>query len=96
MMQQQLGLLAEQAQIDYADLLSTSRALQEPLHALQDCLNTSCCSVERQASSQADLLSCTSSSRENAEESLQTLQEVTGCCAHMHGSMSGLLQRDVQ
>ncbi|KAF7649356.1 hypothetical protein LDENG_00142330 [Lucifuga dentata] len=100
-LQQQLGLLALQVQSDYADLHSASGALQEPLHALQDRLDTSCRSAERQASSRADLLSCTSSSlasslRENAEEGLQTLQEVTGRCSHTHGSLSGLLQRDVQ
>lgn len=50
--------------------------------------------VERQASTQADLLSSTSSSlasslRLNADESRQTLDETTGCCSHLHRSVSG-------
>lgn len=58
------------------------------------CLCSGCSSVERQASVQADLLSSTSSSlasslRQAADESRQTLEEMTGCCAHLHSSVSG-------
>lgn len=57
-------------------------------------MHSGCSSVERQASTQADLLSSTSSSvasslRLNADESLQTLEELMGCCSHLHGSVSG-------
>uniref|UniRef100_A0A8C3ARP1 Kinesin-like protein n=1 Tax=Cyclopterus lumpus TaxID=8103 RepID=A0A8C3ARP1_CYCLU len=53
-----------------------------------------CSSVERQASAQADALSSTSSSlasslRLNADESRQALEEMTGCCSHLHSSVSG-------
>lgn len=51
-------------------------------------------SVAHQASAQADLLCATSSSlasslRVNADESQQTLEEMTGCCSHLHSSVSG-------
>lgn len=35
-LQDQLNLLSMEAQKDYTDLRSSSRALQEPLHALQE------------------------------------------------------------
>lgn len=57
--------------------------------------------MERQASAQADLLSSTSSSlasslRLSADGSQQTLEELTGCCSHLHSSVSGLVERDLQ
>ncbi|XP_075996605.1 kinesin-like protein KIF11 isoform X2 [Genypterus blacodes] len=98
---EQLGLLVLEAQRDYADLHSSSRALQQPLLSLQDRLNTGCSSVEGQAAAQAELLSSASSSlasslRVNTEENLQTVQEISGRCDLLHSSISGLRQRDVQ
>ncbi|KAK5854325.1 hypothetical protein PBY51_015404 [Eleginops maclovinus] len=100
-LQDQLGLLSMEAQSDYSELRSASSALQKPLHLLQENISSGCSAVERQASAQADLLSSTSSSlssalRLNAEEKHQALQELTGCCSHLHSSVSGLVERDLQ
>ncbi|XP_044070559.1 kinesin-like protein KIF11 [Siniperca chuatsi] len=100
-LQDQLNLLTMEAQKDYTDLRSASKALQKPLQILQENISSGCSTVEHQASAQADLLSSTSSSlasslRLNADESQQTLEEMTGCCSHLHGSVSGLVQRDLQ
>ncbi|XP_070772081.1 kinesin-like protein KIF11 [Enoplosus armatus] len=100
-LQDQLNLLTMEAQKDYTDLRSASKALQKPLQVLQENISSGCSRVEHQASAQADLLSSTSSSlasslRLNADESQQTLEEMTGCCSHLHTSVSGLIQRDLQ
>lgn len=54
-----------------------------------------CSTVECQASAQADLLSSTSSSlasslRQTTDESLQSLEEMNGCCSHLHSVVSGI------
>ncbi|XP_030298726.1 kinesin-like protein KIF11 [Sparus aurata] len=100
-LQDQLNLLSMEAEKDFTDLRSASRSLQKPLQVLQENISSGCSSVERQASVQADLLSSTSSSlasslRQTADESRQTLEEMTGCCAHLHSSVSGLVERDLQ
>uniref|UniRef100_A0A3Q0S161 Kinesin-like protein n=1 Tax=Amphilophus citrinellus TaxID=61819 RepID=A0A3Q0S161_AMPCI len=96
--QDQLNLLAMEAQKDYTDLCSASRVLQKPLQSLQENISNA---VEHQASAQADLLSSTSSSlasslRVTAGESQQSLEEMSGCCSHIHSSVSGLVERDLQ
>ncbi|XP_042357940.1 kinesin-like protein KIF11 [Plectropomus leopardus] len=100
-LQDQLNLLSMEAQRDFTDLRSASKALQKPLQTLQENITSGCTSVEHQASAQADLLSSTSSSlasslRLTADESQQALEEMTGCCSHLHSSVSGLIERDVQ
>ncbi|KAM6922167.1 kinesin-like protein KIF11 [Lycodopsis pacificus] len=100
-LQDQLNLLSLEAQKDYADLHSATKALQKPLQIHQENISSGCRTVERQASAQADVLSSTSSSlasslRLNADESRQALEEMTGCCADLHSSVSGLVQRDLQ
>ncbi|XP_037637702.1 kinesin-like protein KIF11 [Sebastes umbrosus] len=100
-LQDQLNLLTIETQKDYTDLRSASKALQKPLKTLQENISSGCSTVERQASAQADLLSSTSSAlasslRLNADESQQALEEMTGCCSHLHSSVSGLVQRDLQ
>ncbi|TNN73566.1 Kinesin-like protein KIF11 [Liparis tanakae] len=100
-LQDQLSLLALEGQRDYADLRSATKALQKPLQVLQENISSGCSSVERRASAQADVLCATSSSlasslRLNADESRQALEEMTGCCSHLHGSVSGLVQRDLE
>ncbi|XP_056251671.1 kinesin-like protein KIF11 isoform X2 [Seriola aureovittata] len=100
-LQDQLNLLAMETQKDYTDLRSASRALQKPLQSVQENISSGCRTVEHQASTQADLLSSTSSSlasslRLNADESRRTLEEMTGCCSHLHRSVSGLVERDLQ
>ncbi|XP_051274007.1 kinesin-like protein KIF11 [Dicentrarchus labrax] len=99
-LQDQLNLLAMEAQKDYTDLHSASKSLQKPLQVLQENISSGCSTVERQALAQADILSSTSSSlasslRLNADESQQTLEEMTGCCSHLHSSVSGLVERDL-
>ncbi|XP_029283274.1 kinesin-like protein KIF11 [Cottoperca gobio] len=101
LLQEQLGLLTVEAQSDYSHLRSASRALQKPLHVLQQNISSGCSAVERRASAQADLLSSTSSSlasslRLNADESRQALEEMSGCRSHLHSSVSGLVERDLQ
>uniref|UniRef100_A0A671W7P3 Kinesin family member 11 n=1 Tax=Sparus aurata TaxID=8175 RepID=A0A671W7P3_SPAAU len=102
-LQDQLNLLSMEAEKDFTDLRSASRSLQKPLQVLQENISFGLIesSLERQASVQADLLSSTSSSlasslRQTADESRQTLEEMTGCCAHLHSSVSGLVERDLQ
>ncbi|XP_067466910.1 kinesin-like protein KIF11 isoform X2 [Thunnus thynnus] len=100
-LQDQLNLLTMETQQDYIDLRSASRTLKKPLQSLQENVSSGCSTVERQASAQADLLSSTSSSlacslRLSADESQQTLEELTGCCSHLHSSVSGLVERDLQ
>ncbi|KAM9345205.1 kinesin-like protein KIF11 [Symphorus nematophorus] len=100
-LQDQLNLLNMEAQKDYTDLRSASKSLQKPLQVLQENISSGCSTVERQASSQADLLSSTSSSlasslRLAADESQQSLEELTGCCSHLHSAVSGLVERDLQ
>ncbi|XP_034537702.1 kinesin-like protein KIF11 [Notolabrus celidotus] len=100
-LQDQLNLLSMEVQKDFTDLRSSSKALQKPLQTLQENISSSCSTVECRASAQADLLSSTSSSlasslRQTTDESLQTLDEMTGCCSHLHGAVSGLADRDLQ
>ncbi|XP_018516291.1 kinesin-like protein KIF11 isoform X2 [Lates calcarifer] len=100
-LQDQLNLLTMETQRDYTDLRSASKALQKPLQSLQDNISSGCSTVEHKASTQADLLSSTASSlasslRQKADESRQTLEEMTGCCSHLHSSVSGLVERDLQ
>ncbi|KAM7408248.1 hypothetical protein PAMA_002108 [Pampus argenteus] len=100
-LQDQLNLLTIEAQQGYNDLCSASKALKKPLQSVQENVSSGCSTVERQASAQADLLSSTSSSlasslRLSADESQQTLEEMTGCCSHLHSSVSGLVERDFQ
>ncbi|KAM3862858.1 kinesin-like protein KIF11 [Diretmus argenteus] len=100
-LQNQLTLLAMETQKDYTDLRSATKALQKPLQNLQQNISTRCGAVESQASAQADLLSSTSSSlasslRLNAEESRETLGEITGYCSSFHTSITGLVERDLQ
>lgn len=50
--------------------------------------------MELQGSAQVDLLTSTSSTladslRLSSSRSLQTLQELTGCCSDLHGSVTG-------
>ncbi|KAM4606947.1 kinesin-like protein KIF11 [Polymixia lowei] len=100
-LENQLSLLSMQTQDDFASLHSASLAMQAPLQDVQQNINSRCCAVESQTSAQADLLSSTSSSlasslRQNAEESQQTLGEITGYCSYFHKSLTGLAERDVQ
>ncbi|XP_023117335.2 kinesin-like protein KIF11 [Amphiprion ocellaris] len=100
-LQDQLNLLNMEAQKDYMDLRSASKAVQKPLQSLQENISSGCSTVEGQASAQADLLSSTSSSiasslRLTADESRQMLEEMSGCCSHLHDSVSELVQRDLQ
>ncbi|XP_053292694.1 kinesin-like protein KIF11 isoform X1 [Pleuronectes platessa] len=100
-LQDQLNLLTLETQSDYTDLCTSSRALLKPLQNLQQSIRTGCSTVEHQASTQADLLCSTSLSlasslRLSADESQQTLEEMTGCCSHLHNSVSGLVERNVQ
>ncbi|XP_008299888.1 kinesin-like protein KIF11 [Stegastes partitus] len=100
-LQDQLNLLNMEAQKDYTDLRSASKALHRPLQSLQENISSGCSRVERQASAQADLLSSTSSSiasslRLTADESRQTLEEMSGCCSHLLSSVSELVERDLQ
>ncbi|XP_020482030.2 kinesin-like protein KIF11 isoform X1 [Labrus bergylta] len=100
-LQDQLNLLTMEVQKDYTDLRTSSKALQKPLQTLQENINSGCSTVERRASSQADLLTSTSSSlasslRLTTNQSLQTLDEMTGCCSHLHSAVSGLVDRDLQ
>ncbi|XP_030011249.1 kinesin-like protein KIF11 [Sphaeramia orbicularis] len=100
-LQDQLNLLDIQTQTEYADLRSASKALQTPLQSLQENISSGCRSAERSVSSQADLLSSTSSSlasslRLNADNSQQTLEEVINSCSHLHSSVSGLVERDLR
>ncbi|TDH01623.1 hypothetical protein EPR50_G00182270 [Perca flavescens] len=101
LLQEQLNLLTMESQKDYSDLRSASKALQKPLQTVQENISSGCSAVEHQASAQADLLSSTSaflasSLRLSADESQQALDEMTGCCSHLHSSVSGLVQRDLQ
>ncbi|KAK5908848.1 hypothetical protein CgunFtcFv8_016871 [Champsocephalus gunnari] len=100
-LQDQLGLISMETQSDFSGLHSSSSALQRPLTLLQDNISSGCGAVELQASAQTDLLSSASSSlssalRLNAQEKHVALQELTGYCSHLHGSVSGLVQRDLQ
>ncbi|XP_028279012.1 kinesin-like protein KIF11 [Parambassis ranga] len=100
-LQEQLNHLAMEAQKDYTDLCSSSKSLQKPLCSLQENISSGCSTVESKATSQADLLSSTSLSlssslRVTADESQQALEEMSSCCSHLHSSVSGLVDRDLQ
>ncbi|KAA8578088.1 hypothetical protein FQN60_002512, partial [Etheostoma spectabile] len=108
-LQDQLNLLTMEAQQDYTDLHSSSRALQKPLQTLQENISSGCSSVEHQASAQADLLSSTSSSlasslRLTADESLvqRDLQWTSKARDHAetqaqeHLSLSGKISTEAQ
>ncbi|KAK7901255.1 hypothetical protein WMY93_018024 [Mugilogobius chulae] len=71
--------------------------ISQAQHRHQTCLRVS----EQQVSSQSQLLCSTSSSissslRHNADESHQALEEMMASCAHVHTSVSGLVERDLQ
>ncbi|XP_055358789.1 kinesin-like protein KIF11 isoform X3 [Betta splendens] len=96
----QFNLLLLEAQKNYADLHTSATALQKPVQSIQHHLS-SLSTVEHQASTQADLLSSTSSSlasslRLNADESRQTLEEMAGSTSYLHSTVSGLVERDLQ
>ncbi|XP_069565424.1 kinesin-like protein KIF11 isoform X1 [Brachyistius frenatus] len=100
-LQDQLNLLSLEAQKDFSHLRSASRELQKPVQSLQEEFSSGCSAVERQASAQVDLLSSTSSSlasslRLTADESRQTLEEMTGSCCSLRSAVSGLVERDLQ
>ncbi|XP_072292612.1 kinesin-like protein KIF11 [Eucyclogobius newberryi] len=100
-LQDQLNLLSMETEKDYSQLRSASRALQTPLQSLQDDMSSDCRSAEQQMSSQAELLSSTSSSlassiRHNAEESHHALEEMMASCGSVHTAVSGLVERDLQ
>ncbi|XP_029376921.1 kinesin-like protein KIF11 isoform X2 [Echeneis naucrates] len=97
----QLTLSTMETQRDYTDLHSASTTVQKPLQSLQENFSSGCRVVESQVSTQADLLSSTSSSlasslRLSADESSQTLKEMTDCCSHLHRCVSDLVERDLQ
>ncbi|XP_023259936.1 kinesin-like protein KIF11 [Seriola lalandi dorsalis] len=100
---QELGGLREAAVQRLSALQAEHDKLEDEIRQAQERHQTlnSCRTVEHQASTQADLLSSTSSSlasslRLNADESRRTLEEMTGCCSHLHRSVSGLVERDLQ
>ncbi|XP_017289753.1 kinesin-like protein KIF11 isoform X2 [Kryptolebias marmoratus] len=100
-LQDQLNLLTLQTQQDYTDLHLASQDLKPPALSLEEGISSGCSSVENQVSSQADLLSSTSSSlasslRLTANESQQALGEMNSYCADLRGSVSGLVERDLQ
>ncbi|XP_026165926.1 kinesin-like protein KIF11 isoform X1 [Mastacembelus armatus] len=100
-LQDQLSLMTMEAQKDYTDVHSASRALQEPLQSLQENVSSSYSTIECRASAQADLIPATSSTlatslRLNADESQNTVEEMTSCCSHLHSSVSGLVDRDLE
>ncbi|XP_053189347.1 kinesin-like protein KIF11 [Scomber japonicus] len=100
-LQDQLNLITMETQQDYTDLRSASKDLKKPLQKLQENVSSGCSTVERQASAQVELLSSTSSSlasslRLSADESQQTLEEMKGCCSHLHSSVSALVDRNLQ
>ncbi|XP_061823700.1 kinesin-like protein KIF11 [Nerophis lumbriciformis] len=81
------------------DLRSSSRTLKTPLQELQENLSSGCSVVERQASTQADLLASTSDSlasslRLHLDQSQGAPEELSGCCSRLHDSMSALLLRN--
>ncbi|KAK2824688.1 hypothetical protein Q5P01_021863 [Channa striata] len=100
-LQDQFNLLLMEAQKDYAGLRSTAKTLQKPVQTIQADISSGCSTVEHQVSTQADLLSSTSSClssalRLNADDSWKTLEELTGCTSHLHSSVSGLVERGLQ
>ncbi|KAJ0004813.1 hypothetical protein NQD34_011027 [Periophthalmus magnuspinnatus] len=100
-LQDQLNLLSLETEQDLSQLCSASRDLHRPLQSLQDNISSGCQSAEQQVNSQAELLSSTSSSlasslRNNADEKHHTLEEMMASCAHVHTSVSGLVERDLQ
>ncbi|KAM4730443.1 LOW QUALITY PROTEIN: kinesin-like protein KIF11 [Anableps anableps] len=100
-LQDQLSLVAMETQQDYSELRSASRALRAPAQSLQERLSSRCSSVEEQARAQAERLcsaSCSlaASLRQTARESQKLLEEMAGYCSDLHGSVSGLVERDAQ
>ncbi|XP_075902228.1 kinesin-like protein KIF11 isoform X2 [Nelusetta ayraudi] len=100
-LQDQLQLITMEAQEDFSHLSTSSRSLQQPTQDLQEKISSACSSVEHRASAQVDLLTSTSSAladslRLSSSRSVQTLEELTGRCSDLHGSVSGLLERGVQ
>ncbi|XP_008320635.1 kinesin-like protein KIF11 [Cynoglossus semilaevis] len=100
-LQDQLNLFTMETQKDYSNLCSASKALRTPLQNLQHTVSSGCTTIENQALAQVDLLSSNCSSLAsslhlNTEESQQTLEEMMGCCSHLHTSVSGLVERDLR
>uniref|UniRef100_A0A3P8WE67 Kinesin-like protein n=1 Tax=Cynoglossus semilaevis TaxID=244447 RepID=A0A3P8WE67_CYNSE len=90
-LQDQLNLFTMETQKDYSNLCSASKALRTPLQNLQHTVSSGCTTIENQALAQVDLLSSNCSSLAsslhlNTEESQQTLEEMMGCCSHLHTS----------
>uniref|UniRef100_A0A3P9B1R7 Kinesin-like protein n=1 Tax=Maylandia zebra TaxID=106582 RepID=A0A3P9B1R7_9CICH len=97
-LQDQLNLLTVKVKKKFTGLYSASRGLQKPLQSLQEDISST---VEHQVSAQADLLSSSASSLVSslcltADESRQSLEEMSGCCSHIHSSVTGLLERDLE
>lgn len=73
----------------------TSKFIETLKPALKPCLcGRGCSTVEHQVSAQADLLSSSASSLVSslcltADESRQSLEEMSGCCSHIHSSVTG-------
>lgn len=100
-LQDQLNLLTVKVKKKFTGLYSASRGLQKPLQSLQEDISRGCSTVEHQVSAQADLLSSSASSLVSslcltADESRQSLEEMSGCCSHIHSSVTGLLERDLE
>lgn len=78
---------------DHAQFSSTAPQSSAPALKLRLC-GRGCSTVEHQVSAQADLLSSSASSlvsslRLTADESQQSLEEMLGCCSHIHSSVTG-------
>ncbi|XP_042082432.1 kinesin-like protein KIF11 [Haplochromis burtoni] len=100
-LQDQLNLLTVKVKKKFTGLYSASRGLQKPLQSLQEDISRGCSTVEHQVSAQADLLSSSASSLVSSlcltvDESRQSLEEMSGCCSHIHSSVTGLLERDLE
>ncbi|CAL9688318.1 unnamed protein product [Knipowitschia caucasica] len=100
-LQEQLSLETEETQTDFSRLHSASRGLEATLQGLRDHIDSGSRSSEQQLTSQAELLSSSSSSlasslRHNTDDQLQTLDELTANCDHVHAAVSGLVQRDLR
>ncbi|KAM9365269.1 kinesin-like protein KIF11 isoform 1-T2 [Pholidichthys leucotaenia] len=94
--QDQLSLMKVERKREFANTCSTYRTLYEPLQSIQENLSSSC-NVKQQISSQADLVSSSTSYLSSSQRcSAQTLEELSSRTSHLHSSVSGLLERDLQ
>uniref|UniRef100_A0AAX7VUY2 Kinesin-like protein n=1 Tax=Astatotilapia calliptera TaxID=8154 RepID=A0AAX7VUY2_ASTCA len=99
-LQDQLNLLTVKVKKKFTGLYSASRGLQKPLQSLQEDISRGCSTVEHQVSAQADLLSSSASSLVSslcltADESRQSLEEMSGCCSHIHSSQLRAAKADI-